>query len=169
MSVYAAAPPVEFTTCKDYSTSTSSMNGTNNRPINQPINQNMNSSSGKGFYFKFKMTYPDPSERRKECNKILAQFPGKVPIICEKDPISNIKYLIQTKYIVPKDLTVSQFNMMIRKKIELSKEASLYLLINGKTAITGDCLISEIYEKNKDPEDGILYIVYASELTWGNN
>ena len=59
--------------------------------------------------------------------------------------------------------------MMIRKKIELSKEASLYLLINGKTAITGDCLISEIYEKNKDPEDGILYIVYASELTWGNN
>ena len=35
--------------------------------------------------------------------------------------------------------------------------------------MTGDETLSEIYDKEKDPEDGFLYICYASELTWGNN
>ena len=58
---------------------------------------------------------------------------------------------------------------MIRKKIEIAKEAAFFLLANGKHSITGDTLFSEICEKYKDPEDGFLYIAYASELTWGNN
>ena len=35
--------------------------------------------------------------------------------------------------------------------------------------MTGDETLSEIYAKEKDPDDGFLYIFYASELTWGNN
>ena len=119
--------------------------------------------------FKFKKENPDGEQRRKECEKIRNQFPEKIPIICEKDPKSNIRDIDKTKYLVPSDLTVSQFNMMIRKRIEIQQEAAFYLLVNGKTSITGDSLLSEIYDKNKDPEDGFLYIAYASELTWGYN
>ena len=36
--------------------------------------------------FKFKKDNPDPEQRRKECDKIINQFPEKIPIICEKDP-----------------------------------------------------------------------------------
>ena len=117
--------------------------------------------------FRFKKDNPDTEQRRKECDKIRNQFSEKIPIICEKDPKSNIRDIDKTKYLVPADLTVSQFNMMIRKRIEIQQEAAFYLLVNGKTSITGDSLLSEIYDKNKDPEDGFLYIAYASELTWG--
>ena len=57
--------------------------------------------------------------------------------------------------------------MLIRKRIQINQESAFYLLANGKISITGDSLLSEIYEKYKDPKDGFLYIVYASELTWG--
>ena len=119
--------------------------------------------------FKFKKDNPDADQRRKECEKIRNQFPEKIPIICERDPKSNIKDIDKTKYLVPQDLTVSQFNSMIRKRIEIPQEGAFYLLVNGKNSITGDTVLSEIYDKNKDPEDGFLYITYASELTWGNN
>ena len=55
---------------------------------------------------------------------------------------------------------------MIRKRVEIAKEGAFFLLVGGKHSITGDTLISEIYERYKD-EDGFLYIAYASELTWG--
>ena len=119
--------------------------------------------------FRFKKENPDSEQRRKECDKIRNQFQEKIPIICEKDPKSNIRDIDKTKYLVPSDLTVSQFSFMIRKRIEIEKEAAFFLLANGKHSITGDTLLSEIYEKYKDPEDGFLYIAYASELTWGNN
>ena len=117
--------------------------------------------------FRFKAENPDPLQRKKESEKIKNQFPEKIPIICEKDPKSNIREIDKTKYLVPNDLTVSQFNIMIRKRIEIQQEAAFYLLVNGKHSITGDTLLSEIYEKYQD-EDGFLYIAYASELTWGN-
>ena len=119
--------------------------------------------------FRFKKENSDVDQRKRECEKILAQFPEKIPIICEKDPKSNIKDIDKTKYLVPNDLTVSQFNLMIRKRIEIPQEAAFYLLVNGKNSLTGDAMLSEIYEKHKDPNDGFLYIAYASELTWGNN
>ena len=118
--------------------------------------------------FRFKKENSNTEQRRKECEKIKSQFHDKIPIICEKDPKSQIRDIDKTKYLVPNDLTVSQFNMMIRKRIELQQEAAFYLLVNGKNSITGDSLLADIYEKYKDPEDGFLYIAYASELTWGN-
>ena len=89
--------------------------------------------------------------------------------INEKDPKSNIKDIDKTKYLVPADLTVANFSGMIRKRIEIPEEAAFYLLANGKSSLTGDKLLSEVYDSYKDPEDGFLYIAYASELTWGIN
>ena len=117
--------------------------------------------------FKFKKENSDPEQRKRECDKIRCQFPDKIPVICERDPKSNIKDIDKTKYLVPADLTASQFNFMIRKRIEIPQEAAFYLLVNGKNSITGDSVLSETYERYKDPEDGFLYIAYASELTWG--
>jgi len=42
-------------------------------------------------------------------------FQKKVPIICEKDPKSRIKNIDKSKYLIPGDLTASQFSFMIRK------------------------------------------------------
>jgi GABA(A) receptor-associated protein len=117
--------------------------------------------------FKFKEQTPDVSKRKSESTKIREKYPDRVPIICEKAPFSKLKEVDKTKYLVPYDLTAANFSFIIRKRLELSKEAALFLLVGGKHSITGDTSMSEIYEKYRDPEDGFLYIAYTSELTWG--
>ncbi len=118
--------------------------------------------------FKFKEQNPDSKKRRIESDKIRDKYPERVPIICERASNSkNIRVIDKSKYLVPKDLTVSQFSFIIRKRLEISKDAALFLLVCGKHSITGDTSISEIYEKYVDKDDGFLYIAYTSELTWG--
>ena len=108
--------------------------------------------------------------RKGNCDKIRQKFPDKIPIICEKDPKARtLRDIDKTKYLVPNDLTVSQFNFMIRKRLEINKEEAFFLLANGKTALSGDNNLNDIYKRYKDKDDGFLYIAYSSELTWGNN
>ena len=82
--------------------------------------------------FKFKRDNPDASQRRKDCDKIRGQFPEKIPIICERDPKSNIKDIDKTKYLVPADQTGSHFNCMIRKRIEIEKEETFFCQLMAK-------------------------------------
>ena len=116
--------------------------------------------------YKFKRDNPDVNERRNSCEQLLSKFPDKIPIICEKDPKSKIEEIDKTKYLVPGDSTITKFLSMIRKRVKTSEESAFYLLIGGKN-ITGDALMKDVYDKYKDKEDGFLYCVYASELTWG--
>jgi len=116
--------------------------------------------------YKFKIDNPDVEERRHSCEQLLSKFPDKIPIICEKDPKSKMEEIDKTKYLVPGDLTITKFISMIRKRVKISDEAAFYLLIGGKS-IAGDVVMKDIYNKYKDKDDGFLYCVYASELTWG--
>lgn len=134
----------------------------------KPFQNQSYSSSGLGqaFLFKFKADYNSVEERKKECEKLHKQFPGKIPIVCEKDPKSKIRGVDKNKYLIPEDLTVSEFILLMRKKIEVPNESAFYLLANGRNSIVGDIPLSDIYEKYKDPEDGFLYIAYTNELPW---
>src|SRR5690606_7182923 len=121
----------------------------------------------KTMIFKFKQQNPDSSKRKAESLKIKEKYPDRVPIICEKDPKSKLAEIDKNKYLVPVDLTVSQFSFIIRKRLSLDKSSALFLLVNGKSSITGDSTLTEIYEKYRDPEDGFLYISYTGEIIWG--
>jgi GABA(A) receptor-associated protein len=72
----------------------------------------------------------------------------------------------KNKYLIHKDILISQLIFLIRKRIRLSHEESLYIFINDTIPQTTK-LISEIYSEHKD-EDGFLYIVYSCENTFGN-
>lgn len=117
---------------------------------------------------KFKKDNPDVAKRKSECAKILEKCPDNIPIICEKDPRAKIKEIDKTKYLVPLDLTVAQFILMIRKRLELEEERALFLLVYPNYSIAGNTKIFEVYAKYKDPEDNFLYILYSEEQVWGN-
>ena len=119
--------------------------------------------------FRFKQENRDVQQRRQNCEKIRHQFPDKIPIICEKDPKSKIRDIDKTKYLVPNDLTVSQFSFMIRKRLQLDEKEAFFLLAAGKYSISGETRINEVYNKFSDKDDGYLYVAYASKETWGNN
>ena len=106
-------------------------------------------------------------KRSEESYRIMVKYPNRIPIICEKwgnDP--DMPEIDRKKYLVPNDLHVNQFLYIIRTRMKLRPEKSLYIFVNG-TVIphTGSC-ISEYYYRYKD-EDGFLYISYSGENTFG--
>jgi GABA(A) receptor-associated protein len=116
--------------------------------------------------FKFTQQNPDSNKRLAESSKIREKYPDRIPIICERDPRSFLLNCEKNKFLVPGELTISQFGYIIRKRISMDKSNALFLLINGKNSIAGDISMSEIYDKHKTT-DGFLYISYTGEVLYG--
>jgi hypothetical protein len=54
----------------------------------------------------------------------------------------------------------------LRKKIQLRRELALFVFVNGTDIISGDMLVSNVYENKKD-EDGFLYMTYSEQEVLG--
>ena len=59
------------------------------------------------------------------------KYPNRVPVIVEKAPKARLGDLDKKKYLVPSDLTVSQFYFLIRKRISLRPEDALFFFVNN--------------------------------------
>ncbi len=113
--------------------------------------------------FKTKFSFAD---RQNESIRIRAKYPNRIPVICEKAKgKKDVPDIDKTKYLVPTDLTVSQFIYVIRKRIKMPPESALFLFVGSTIPIPSD-LMYTLYESKKDA-DGFLYIEYASENTFG--
>jgi len=108
-----------------------------------------------------------PLEKRKsEAERIRAKYPDRVPVICEKaDKSGDMPDIDKKKYLVPADLTVGQFQYVIRKRIKLAPEKALFVFCANTIPPTAS-LMSTVYEEQKD-EDGFLYVQYSGESTFG--
>jgi len=103
-------------------------------------------------------------KRKNESELILAKYPNRIPIICERYD-KTLPHLDRKKYLIPEDLIIANFLLVIRKRLKLESHKSLYLAINNKIPATNQ-YISTIYDKYCD-EDGFLYINYCEETTFG--
>ena len=116
-----------------------------------------------GFKFKKEKTF---EERRAEYETVIKYHPKKIPIICEKAPNSKINNIKKTKYLVNGSLSLLQFTISIKKKLDIDEKDALILLANGKRTLSQNETLSTIYKKYKD-KDGFLYISYGSKEIWG--
>ena len=116
--------------------------------------------------FEFKKLNKLRESRKKQSNMIRKNNPNRVPVICERNPKSNLPDLEQHKYLAPLDLNVTTFDLMIRKRLKIEDTVPLYFIVNEKDFISGDFLFSEIYDKYKDYQDGLLYIAYTDNPKW---
>ncbi len=104
--------------------------------------------------------------RLDESRRIKEKFPGRVPVVVERASKSlDLPAIDKSKFLVPGDLTVSQFVFVVRKRLALSSEQSLFLFCSGTLPTTGT-LMRELYSQFADA-DGFLYILYAAENTFG--
>ena len=106
-------------------------------------------------------------DRKRDTTNILLKYPDRLPIICEKSKNApkDCPEIDKKKYLIPNDLTIGQFVYVIRKRLKLSPEKSIFLFINGYIPPTS-AYIHQIYDYAKDP-DGFLYITYTFENTVG--
>lgn len=110
----------------------------------------------------------DHLERVKKSQLILEKYPDRVPLIITPSKNDRGLYPIdKSKYITPRELTLSQLQQIIRKRIHFPPEKALFMFINNKLfPITS--MIGPIYDDHKDT-DGFLYITYCQENTFGAN
>jgi len=116
----------------------------------------------KDFVYKVNNSF---EKRAKESALIRQKYPERVPIIVEKVKSSSVPQIDKIKYLTPKDLSVSQFVYVIRKRIKLSEQEAIFLFIDGNIPCSSSYL-GQVYEEFKD-EDGFLYINYTNENVFG--
>ena len=114
------------------------------------------------YYVNMNKTF---QERVEESHKIKKKYPDRVPVICEKNPGSGLDMLDKRKYLVPNDLTATQFLFIIRKRLKLASEKGIFLFVNNMIAPSTHTMI-ELYNEYKD-DDGFLYMNYTEENVFG--
>lgn len=129
------------------------------------LNANMIGENKQTTYSKFKKEN-DIDKRKKDAMIVKQKYPERIPVIVEKDPnCIDLIEIDKCKFLVPNDLTMSQFMFVIRKRIKVPPEKAIFMFINNLIMKKAE-LLSNIYEEYKD-EDGFLYVIYSSETTFG--
>lgn len=108
-----------------------------------------------------------------EARRILAKYPDRIPVICEKAARSTLPDIEKKKFLVPDTMLCGQFKYIIHKHIQqcsssqpsIGSDQTIYLFVNNTSPKTG-ALMSEIYDSYK-ADDGFLYITYSAENTLG--
>ena len=104
-------------------------------------------------------------QRKKESKRILNKYPDRIPVVAELSEKSTLPKLSKTKYLVPNELTMGEFKFVIRKRIQIDSELSLFMFVNN-TLPTQIATMKELYEQHHDV-DGFLYITVSEENTFG--
>jgi len=103
-------------------------------------------------------------KRFNESTRILKKYPEKIPIICERHN-NSIPKLDRCKFLVPRNLLISEFMFLLRKRLKLTPDKAVYLFIKNNL-VSGSEIILKAYDEYSD-DDGFLYISYGGESTFG--
>ena len=114
--------------------------------------------------YEFKKKH-DYNKRLIESTTIKNKYTDRIPIIVERYKNCDLPNIDKCKYLVPKDMCFGQFIYIIRKRIDIDSNLTLFVTVNG-TLCSSTTTISEIYDDHKD-DDGFLYVVYTKENTFG--
>lgn len=109
--------------------------------------------------YKNKYTY---QQRVEQASKIMRKYEARVPVLVfSKDVILN-----KFKFLVPYDLSFSQFVYIVRQRIEkINEDEALYFFVNDNL-ISPNTTMIKLYDEYKD-EDGHIYMTIRKEATFG--
>lgn len=105
-------------------------------------------------------------KRRSESARMRAKFPGRIPVILDARPNSQVPAIDKSKFLVPADLTVGQFAYVVRRRISLSPAQAMFLYVRNVLPVSS-LSFSELDAEHHD-EDGFLYVTYSGENTFGS-
>ena len=88
------------------------------------------------------------------------KYPDRVPVYIRKKRGDDIPDLENHKYLVPRDMTVGQFMIIIRKKVALDSNKVLFIFTDNNTLPPNSETVGNIHKDNARP-DGILYTTFG--------
>jgi GABA(A) receptor-associated protein len=115
-----------------------------------------------GLSFKDKFNF---EQRKQECKRVRDKYPSRIPIIVEIND-KNLNSLDKQKFLSPADLSVGQFQYVIRQRIKIKPERALFMFINKNIIPNTSSTLDVLYRQYMD-KDGFLYVYVSSENTFG--
>jgi GABA(A) receptor-associated protein len=127
-----------------------------------------------GLRFKSPLSDMTLSERLSYSEKLNKNFKDCIPVVLTKRKDDKILQDIdKKKYLIPKNLNLTEFMCIIRKKISLTDKQAIFVFIvvnNGpkRTSILvpHNRTFEELYNEYHS-DDNFLYMVYTTENTFG--
>ncbi len=101
---------------------------------------------------------------QRSINKILLKYPHRIPVIIKKGN-KEAPDIDRNKYLVPKDITIASFTLVIRQRIKLKQDEALFIMVNN-ILVNQSEIMSSIYKKYKS-QNGSLELTYSTESTFG--
>ena len=111
------------------------------------------------FYYDIKKSF---DERLNESSEILKKYPNKIPIIVEQN---SRFFLSRNKFLCPYDITVGQFILILRNRINLNSSQTIFIFIKNKH-LKNNTLLSDVYKSYSDT-DKFLKLNYELESVFG--
>ncbi len=111
------------------------------------------------------------AKRTNEAQRMLNKYPDRIPVIVDSGTVDTPK-LNRHKFLVPLDVTVAQFLIVLRNHFVSKPDASQALFLFVKSNEDQNILLSptnmikEIYKTHKGTDDFLSFIVCA-ETTYG--
>lgn len=103
-------------------------------------------------------------KRLDEAKRVMEKYKDRVPIIIEQSDAMKIR-LDKIKYLVPIDLTIGQFIVVVRKRLKLKPENALFIGVNNMIP-PSTTMMGDIYKRNVD-KDKFLYLQIFEEQVFG--
>jgi hypothetical protein len=97
-------------------------------------------------------------------SKLLTKYPDRIPVFIKKGN-KETPDIDRHKYLVPKDITFSTFTCIIRKRIKLTQDQAIFIMVNN-ILVNQSEIMSSIYKKYKS-QNGSLELTYSTESTFG--
>lgn len=104
-------------------------------------------------------------QRQKEVKSLSMRHPSRVPVLIYAADNSQPK-IEKNKYLVPKEISMSQFLYIIKKYISIQSNEAIFLYTKNNSIVNSSKTIAEIYNEHKS-DDEFLYFIYSVENTFG--
>jgi GABA(A) receptor-associated protein len=109
-------------------------------------------------------------ERLQFSERLKNKYPDLIPInIKKKFGDKILQDIDKHRYLIPKNLPMSNLLFIIRKKITLLETQALFVFVEKNKEsflVASNTIIGEIYQQHKS-NDNFLYLVYTTENTFG--
>jgi GABA(A) receptor-associated protein len=120
-----------------------------------------------GFLY-LNFSYDNEAKNKEECEKLLKNFPNKVPIIMKKNPnYPGIKTVSKTKFLMDKKLTIENFKLYFKKNHLMEGLEYFSITATSKYIPLLDSeLLDDVFKKYNDEYDGFLYLYYSYSFSF---